>query len=152
MSNKKYIYKKIIFQLILLYVIIIMDGEFMEVRELTNEEFENFTKDFKISSLYQSVEYANTMKLQKKKTILLGLDNEGEIKAASLVLIEKINGFKYATAPRGFIADYEDTETLEKFTKLISKYLSKKHVMALKINPLIIKSKYNPKTKDITKE
>ena len=152
MSNKKYIYKKIIFQLILLYVIIIMDGEFMEVRELTNEEFENFTKDFKISSLYQSVEYANTMKLQKKKTILLGLDNEGEIKATSLVLIEKINGFKYATAPRGFIADYEDTETLEKFTKLISKYLSKKHVMALKINPLIIKSKYNPKTKDITKE
>ena len=53
-----------------------MDGEFMKVRELTNEEFENFTKGHKISSLYQSVEYANTMKLQNYKTFLLGLDDD----------------------------------------------------------------------------
>ena len=77
----------------------------MKVRELTNEEFENFTKGHKISSLYQSVEYANTMKLQNYKTFLLGLDDEGEIKAASLIMIEKINGFKYAIAPRGYILD-----------------------------------------------
>ena len=105
-----------------------------------------------MSSLYQSVEYANTMNLQKTKTILLGMESDGEIKAASLILIEKINGFKYASAPRGFILDYEDTEILEKFTELVTKFLSKKHIIALKINPLIIKSKYNPKTKDITTE
>ena len=129
-----------------------MDGEFMKVRELTNEEFENFTKGHKISSLYQSVEYANTMKLQNYKTFLLGLDDEGEIKAASLIMIEKIKGFKYAIAPRGYILDYDNTEILEKFTTLVAKYLSKKRIIALKINPLIIKSKYNTKTKTISKE
>ena len=126
--------------------------KFMEVRKLTAEEFETYIKQCKISSLYQSVEYANTMNLQKTKTILLGMESDGEIKAASLILIEKINGFKYASAPRGFILDYEDTEILEKFTELVTKFLSKKHIIALKINPLIIKSKYNPKTKDITTE
>ena len=124
----------------------------MEVRELTNEEFENFSKNSKVSSLYQSTEYANTMKLQNKKVLLLGMENEGEIKAASLILIERINGFKYATAPRGFLLDYDDENILTKFTELVKKYLSKKRVIALKINPLIIKSKYNSKTKDITKE
>ena len=124
----------------------------MEVRKLTAEEFETYIKQCKMSSLYQSVEYANTMNLQKTKTILLGMESDGEIKAASLILIEKINGFKYASAPRGFILDYEDTEILEKFTELVTKFLSKKHIIALKINPLIIKSKYNPKTKDITTE
>ena len=124
----------------------------MEVRELTEEQFEEFLNGFKNSSMYQSVEYALTMKNQQYKTMYYGLNNEGEIKAATLILIEKINGFKYALAPRGYLIDYEDKNLLEDFTKLLRKKLSKKHIMAIKINPLIIKSKYNPKMKDIKEE
>lgn len=124
----------------------------MELRELTNDQFEEFIKSRKVSSMYQSVEYGLTMNNQNYKTLYLGLEDENEIKAASLILIEKYNMFKYALAPRGFIIDYDDTELLKTFTNLLKKFLSKKHIMAIKINPMIIKSKYNPKMKDIKEE
>ena len=124
----------------------------MEVRELTEEEFDNFLKSSKNSSIYQSVEYALTMNNQNYKTMYYGLESDGKIKVASLVLIEKVHGFKYALAPRGFLIDYEDKALIENFTILLKKKLSKKHIIAIKINPMIIKSKYNPKTKEITEE
>ena len=124
----------------------------MKVRELTEEQFEEFLKKCKNSSMYQSTEYALTMNNQDYKTMYYGLESEGEIKAATLILIEKIHGFKYALAPRGYLIDYEDKNLLTDFTKLLRKKLSKKHIIAIKINPLIIKSKFNPKMKDIKEE
>ena len=124
----------------------------MKVRELTEEQFEEFLKKCKNSSMYQSTEYALTMNNQDYKTIYYGLESDEEIKAATLILIEKIHGFKYALAPRGYLIDYEDKNLLTDFTKLLRKKLSKKHIIAIKINPLIIRSKYNPKMKDIKEE
>lgn len=124
----------------------------MKIRELTNEQFEDFLKTSKISSMYQSVEYALTMNNQNYKAMYLGLEDEGTIKAASLILIEKLNHFKYALAPRGFLIDYTNYELLSTFTNLLKKFLGKKHIMAIKINPIIIKSKYNPKMKNITND
>lgn len=124
----------------------------MEVRELTEEQFEEFIKKYNNSSMYQSTEYALTMNNQNYKTLYYGLENEGEIKAATLILVEKIHGFKYAIAPKGYLIDYEDRILLEEFTNLLRKKLSKKHIIAIKINPIITKSKFNPKTKSISEE
>ena len=124
----------------------------MEVRELTEEQFEEFLNNYKNSSMYQSVEYALTMNNQNYKTLYYGLESDGEIKAATLILVEKIHGFKYALAPRGYLIDYEDETLLNNFTNLLKKKLSKKHIMAIKINPIITKSKFNPKMQDIIEE
>lgn len=124
----------------------------MEVRELTEEQFEEFLNNYKNSSMYQSVEYALTMNNQNYKTLYYGLESDGEIKAATLILVEKIHGFKYALAPRGYLIDYEDETLLNNFTNLLKKKLNKKHIMAIKINPTIIKNKYNPKMQDIKEE
>lgn len=124
----------------------------MKVKKLKEEEFEEFIKNNKISSIYQSTEYAKVMNNQGYKTLYYGLISDDEIKAATLLLVERIHGFKYALAPRGFLLDYEDKELLETFTSLLRKKLSKKHIMAIKINPMIVKSKYNPKMKDSQKE
>lgn len=121
----------------------------MQLRELTNEQFEEFLKNNKTSSMYQSVEYALVMNKQDCNTLYYGLEDEGNIKAATLLLIEKSHGFKYALAPRGYLIDYENKELLTTFTDLLKKTLSKKKIMAVKISPLIIKNTYNPKTKDI---
>ena len=123
----------------------------MQIRELTNEQFEEFLKKNKVSSMYQSVEYALVMNKQECNTLYYGLEDEGDIKAATLILVEKIHGFKYALAPKGYLIDYENKELLATFTNLLKKTLSKKRIMAIKINPLITKNTYNPKTKDITK-
>ncbi len=119
----------------------------MYIKELTNEQFMNFTNLFPIKSLYQTPEYAFVMNKQGYDTVFLGLIDNNNIVAATLVLIEKKFGFKYAYAPRGFLIDYNNYHLLETFTTEIKKYLGKCDVMAIKINPLIIKNRFDIKYK-----
>lgn len=118
----------------------------MYLKELTNEEFNNFTDHFIQDSMYQTTEYAFLMNTQGYDSVLLGLiDDENKLVAASLVLIHKRYGFKYAYAPRGFLLDYTNQSLLEAFTIAIKKYLGKKDVIAIKICPMIVKSLYDKK-------
>ena len=118
----------------------------MKIKELNPIEFDFFAKNFNTYSLYQTIEYANVMKEQKFGVVFLGLvDENNNVLAASLILIQKLFGFKYAYAPRGFLIDYSNYNLVEAFTKGIKKYLGKNDVIAIKINPLIIKSIYDHK-------
>lgn len=117
----------------------------MELKELTNEEFDSFVQNYELSSIYQTSEYALVMNNHNYKTIFVGLFNEDNtVVAASLLLIEKIGKFKYAYAPRGFLIDYSDKELLSEFTIKVKKFLRKMHIIAVKITPLIYKTKYIP--------
>lgn len=113
----------------------------MKLRELTNEEFDNFTINYFQKSIYQTNEYAFVMNEQQFDSVFIGMEENNEIIAASLILIEQTNGFKYAYAPRGFLLDYSNSDLLKTFTKEIKKYLNRLQVIAIKINPLIIKEK-----------
>ena len=123
----------------------------MYLKELTNQEFNNFMSNSKDKSIYQTPEYGMVMANQKFKPIMLGLFKEDIVVAATLVFINKEEGFKYAYAPRGFILNYEDFYLLKDFTNYIRNYLGKMGVMGIKINPPIIKSIYNFKlqTKEV---
>ena len=120
----------------------------MGIREISRAEFDTFSQKFMLSSMYQSIEYGNTMANQKYQTLFVGMINDTEdVVAASLILIEKLGQFKYAYAPRGFLIDYTNFALLEEFTNHIKKFLKKRNVMAVKICPLIAKTKYIPKSK-----
>lgn len=119
----------------------------MILKELTNNEFTKFTDYFSVHSLYQTQEYAFTMNNQNFESVFLGLINEqNQIVAASLILIDKINNFKYAYAPRGFLLDYTNFELFSTFTKEIKKYLNKKNVIAIKLNPYVLRYTHEPYT------
>jgi lipid II:glycine glycyltransferase (peptidoglycan interpeptide bridge formation enzyme) len=107
------------------------------------QNFLEFSKSFKPSSIYQTIYYAFAMNEQNYSSIFLGLMDGNEIKAASLILVYKINGFKYAIAPRGFLINYNDFHLISEFTKLVKKYLGKNDIVAVKINPMIIRKMYN---------
>lgn len=115
----------------------------MYVKELTNQEFNMFTDNFFMSSIYQTSEYGFIMNTQNYNTIFLGLIDGNKILAATLILIEKNQMFRYAYAPKGFLIDYNDKFLVEEFTKQIKEYLNKKKVIAIKINPMIVKSSYD---------
>lgn len=118
----------------------------MKIKELTNEEFLNFSENFPVSSPYQTAEYAMTMTKQKYDSFYLGMiDDNGNIVAASLIMVELLGKFQYAYAPRGFLIDYNNEDYVKKFTKLVKKFLRKKSVIAIKISPLIVKSTYTKK-------
>ncbi len=115
----------------------------MHIKLLTNAEFLEFSKLFKPGSIYQTPYYAFAMHEENYSSMFVGLMDGNVLKAASLILVYKINGFKYALAPRGFLIDYNDNELVTTFTKLIKKFLGKKDIVAIKINPMIIKKVYN---------
>ncbi len=115
----------------------------MEIKQLTNAEFKAFSEKFKPSSLYQTIYYAFTMNEEDFDSFFLGLLDGNELKAASLIFVKKVNGFKYAYAPRGFLINYNDIHLIETFTKLTKKFLGKRDIVAIKISPLIIKNVYN---------
>ena len=115
----------------------------MNLRELTNEEFDNFSKNYYQKSIYQTIEYAFTMQQQGYEAMFVGLIDDNYLKAASLILVNKINGFKYGIAPRGFLIDYNDDELVVNFTRLIKKFLGKRDIVAVKINPMIIRKIYD---------
>ena len=116
----------------------------MYLKELTNEEFRTFTEAFFLSSIYQTPEYAFVMNEQNQDSIFLGLlDDQGQIVAATLLLIRRESGFKYAYAPRGFLLDYQNLAYFETFTEQLKGYLSKKDIIAVRLSPLVPKSIYD---------
>ncbi len=121
----------------------------MIMKELTNEQFDKFIKDNYYNSIYQSSTYAKVMQKNGYQTILIGLfDNKNNIVGASLILIENRQGFKYAIAPHGFIVDFNNRELVSKFTDHLKRFLKSKNIIAIKINPRIVKNKYDA-NKDI---
>ena len=66
----------------------------MKIKQLTNAEFKEFSEKFKPSSMYQTTYYAFTMNEEDYDTFFLGLMDGNILKAATLVLVQKINGFK----------------------------------------------------------
>ena len=117
----------------------------MTIKQLNNEEFKTFSQNFEPSSIFQTIYYAFTMNEQDSDTLFVGLMDGNVLKAASLLTVSKINGFRYAFAPRGFLIDYNNLELVETFTKLLKKFLGRKDIVAVKISPLIIKNIYNNK-------
>lgn len=113
----------------------------MILKELTTEEFDIFVSE-KNSSLYQTTDYALAMNKQKYDCLFYGLLDNNTIYGASLILVKKIHGFKYAFAPRGLICDYSNKILLREFSDLLKKELSKKNIVALRISPPIVKSIY----------
>lgn len=117
----------------------------MEIKQLTNEQFNDFANHFKTSSIYQTVEYGLIMNHQQFDSVLIGLVDKGNIIAATLLLIEENKTAKTAYAPRGFLIDYNDLSLLTIFTDKLKKYLSKLGILTVKLNPLIIKETFDKK-------
>lgn len=115
----------------------------MYIKELTNSEFKEFTINYNVKSIYQTPEYGFIMNQEHFDSVFLGLIDNDKIIAATLILIENKNNFKYAYAPRGFLIDYNNFELIKEFTLEIKKYLNKLSVIAIKLCPIIIKSTYD---------
>ena len=116
----------------------------MILKELTNDEFNAFTKN-NYTSLYQSSNYALTMTKQGFECYYYGIIDNNKIYGATLVLIKKTYGFKYAYIPRGYIIDYNNFELLKEYTDLLKKQLKKMGVIGIRINPPIVKSIFQNK-------
>lgn len=116
----------------------------MTFRELSIEEFNKFAKNYTKKSIYQTKEYGDFSELEGYKSLYLGLVDNVDIVAACLV-IYKGSTLKYGYIPKGIMIDYSDYELLSKFTSELKRYLSRKDIVAFKMNPLIVKNRFDKK-------
>lgn len=109
------------------------------LQELTEQEFNEFSNSYKDSLFYQTSSWGKLKESTGWKYFLVGLKDNNEIKAASLLLAKKIPVInKYIFySPRGFLIDYNNYDLLEKYTKEIIKFVKEKKGIFFKINPLI---------------
>lgn len=115
----------------------------MFIKELNNDEFNDFLLKNNYDTIYQTPEYNLSMKSQGYESLLLGLIDNNNVVGATSILIEYRNKFKYAYASRGFLLDYSDKYLVKSFTEKIKQYLSSLDVIAIKLSPMIIKNIYN---------
>lgn len=122
----------------------------MEIKEITVDEFENFSKNNKYNNFRQSLDYALFKCDHGYEYEIIGFTDGISIKAAAVVLVKLIdNKYIYAYVPHGFLIDYNDTTLLEEFTKALIKYYKKDDIVFIKVNPPCRIAKIN---KDYTKE
>lgn len=116
----------------------------LQIRKIDGKTFNEYVVKKEIETPYQCDEYGKTMQAEGYEVLYVGMfDDKNTMLAASLILIETKDKVKYGLAPRGFLLEYNNIEILANFTKLIKKFLGDMGVIAVKINPLIIRNIYN---------
>jgi len=105
-----------------------------EFKELTNKEFDIFSKDAKNNSIFQSAAWAN-LKSNWGHYFVGVFDNDTLI-AASMILIRPIKfGFNFAYMPRGPLLHFENEDLVKFFFYNLKIFLRKKSVVLLKFDP-----------------
>ncbi len=112
----------------------------MQIKKITEKEYNDFALLKKQDHFLHSPSWGKTREKINWKYEILALKDENKILAVAIVMYKKTPAFNkyYAYIPRGMIIDYNDEKLLSLFTKEIKKYLSKKNVFCLTIDPDII--------------
>ena len=111
----------------------------MEFVELTEKEFNDFGLNNEYGNFHQTSNWGKLKEKNGWKSHLLGVKEDGEIKAACLLLQKRVlKKFSLFYSPRGYLLDYNNYELLEFFTKEIKNYVKKYNAIFVKIDPYVI--------------
>lgn len=111
----------------------------MKFRELTEEEFTIYADNHPQKSFFQTKEIARLRGYNGWNHYYVGLTENDNIVAATLLLSKKRRlGFYEFYAPRGFLCDYNNNAILKIFTEEIKKYIKQKKGYILRIEPYIV--------------
>lgn len=111
----------------------------MRLREINKKEFENFCKQSEQNNFFQSKFYAEIKRKEGYHTYFVGLDQNGNIRAATMLISKDVTLFKKRMfyAPHGFIIDYKNLELLNLFTSSIKEFIKEKKGIYVKIEPYL---------------
>lgn len=124
----------------------------MEFVTLSVEEFKNARLKFRGNSFYQTYHWTKVKKITGWDAYLLGVKENNEIVACTLVIGKKVfikHYFYYA--PRGMLLDFNNFELLKFFTENIKKFLKERDGLIFKIDPLVEYRKHD-KNGDVVDE
>ena len=111
----------------------------MEIIELNELQFKNYSNIHSKKNYKQSIEYANLEEKNGYNKLFLGLvDDNQNVIAATLLLEKKLSGkYKYGYCPNGFLIDFFNTSLVNIFTVELKKYLKQYNFIYIRLNPKI---------------
>lgn len=109
----------------------------MKLREINKKEFMDFCEETPVNNFWQTKEYAELSRKKGWHTYFIGIDQNGKIKAATILLSRELKFFKRKVfyAPRGYIINFKDLELLRFFTKEIRNFIQNRKGIFLRIDP-----------------
>ena len=119
----------------------------MEIKKISEKEYDKYVKNIKNSNFFQSVEWAKFKAKGEWKMELIGFYEGDKLIGASSLLSRPIPVLKKKMyyAPRGYVTDFSNLDNLKKITIELKKYLKENNALFLKINPYI---EYQKRDKD----
>jgi len=103
---------------------------------LTEKKFNDFSKKHNKRNYKQTIEYANVMQRKGYNILYLGLEEDNNVIAGTLILSKKtLSKYRIGYVPNGYLLDFDDEILLEKFTKELKIYLHKLDYIHLTIEP-----------------
>ena len=111
----------------------------MKLKELTSKEFESFASKHPLVTFHQKESWGKLKKNNGWDYELLGLYDDKNLKAATLLLNKKMPlGLKMFYAPRGYLIDFNDKKLLKEFTEQLKNHVRAKNGIFIKIDPYVI--------------
>ena len=109
------------------------------IETISEEEYNNFIKNYPNSLFFQSVEWANYKEKFGWEKLIIGLKEDNKLVAAATLLGKKLPFFKKKMyySPRGIIIDYNNFDLIKKFTNALKPFLKENNALFLKFNPYI---------------
>lgn len=111
----------------------------MKFEELSEQEFEEFSKNHPCANFFQTVGNAKLRESYKATIHYLGVKNKNKIIAGAMFTVTPcMFGKKRFYSPQGLLVDYHDFELLKFFTENLVVYAKKNKAMFMKFEPNII--------------
>lgn len=109
----------------------------MQIIELNELQFKNYSNIHSRKNYMQSVEYSYLQEKNGYNKLFLGLmDDNQNIVAATLLLEKKLTGkYKYGYCPNGFLIDFFNSSLVNIFTVELKKYLKQYNFIYVRLNP-----------------
>lgn len=110
------------------------------IDNLEKERYNSFIEKHKKGHFAQTNEWGEFKSLHEWDMQLVGLEKNGKLVAATLLLIRILPAVKKPIlyAPRGFVIDFHDKELLREFTSHIKEFGKKKGAVFIKIDPDVL--------------
>lgn len=117
----------------------------MQIVELNELQFRNYSNLHSKKNFKQSVEYAQLKETKGYKKLYLALvDEDNNVHGATLVLEKKLSGkYRFGYIPAGYLINFANNGLLEIFTNELKTYLKKLNYIYARITPLINYQIYN---------
>lgn len=109
----------------------------MELINLNEETYHAFASVHPYANFLNSVYSGRKFKAKGWDVEYIGLQEEKEIIAATLLVSTPLRSNQYFYAPRGFLIDYQNATLLQTFTNLLLDHMRNKNGLFLKIDPYV---------------